>query len=53
MNDFILMADAGCDLSAEFQKKHDVKIIVGHLVLPGKGDVPSFMEWKDVTREDF
>ena len=53
MNDFILMADAGCDLSAEFQQKYDVKIIDGHLVLPGKGDVPTFMEWKDVTREQF
>ena len=53
MNDFILMADAGCDLSAEFQQKYDVKIIDGHLVLPGKGDVPTFMEWKDVSREQF
>lgn len=53
MNDFILMADAGCDLSAEFQKQYDIKIIDGHLVLPDKGDVPSFMEWKDVKREDF
>ena len=53
MNDFILIADAGCDLSAEFQKQYDIKIIDGHLVLPDKGDVPSFMEWKDVKREDF
>lgn len=53
MNDYILMADAGCDLSAEFQEKYDIKIIDGHLVLPGKGDVPTFMEWKDVTREQF
>jgi len=29
MKDFILMADAGCDLSAEFQKKYDIKIIDG------------------------
>ena len=47
------MADAGCDLSAEFQEKYDIKIINGHLVLPGKGDVPTFMEWKDVSREQF
>ena len=53
MQDFILMADAGCDLSAEFQQKYDIKVINGHLVLPGKGDVPSFMEWKDITREQF
>ncbi|MBQ3284303.1 MAG: DegV family protein [Ruminococcus sp.] len=53
MKDYILMADAGCDLSAEFQEKYDIKIINGHLVLPGKGDVPTFMEWKDVSREQF
>lgn len=53
MNDFVLMADAGCDLSAEFQNKYDIKVIKGHLVLPGTGDVPSFMEWKDISRETF
>ena len=53
MNDFILMADAGCDLSAEFQNKYDIKVIDGHLVLPDKGDVPTFMEWKDISRETF
>lgn len=53
MNDFILMADAGCDLSAEFQEKYDIKLINGHLVLPGKGDVPAFMKWEDISREEF
>lgn len=53
MNDFILMADAGCDLSAEFQEQYDIKVINGHLVLPGKKDVPSFMKWEDNSRESF
>ena len=53
MSEFILMADAGCDLSAEFQEKYDIKVINGHLVLPGKGDVPTFMKWEDVSREQF
>ena len=53
MKDFILMADAGCDLSAEFQNQYDIKIVDGHLVLPGKGDVASFMKWEDTTREQF
>lgn len=53
MNDFILMADAGCDLSAEFQEKYDIKVIDAHLVLPGKGDVPTFMKWEEVSRETF
>lgn len=53
MNDFILMADAGCDLSAEYQEQYDLKIINAHLVLPGKGDVPTFMKWEDISREQF
>lgn len=53
MKDYILLADAGCDLSAEFQEKYDIKVINGHLVLPGKGDIPSFMEWRDISRETF
>lgn len=53
MKNFVLMADAGCDLSAQFQEKYDIRMINGHLVLPGQGDVPSFTEWKDISREDF
>ena len=53
MSEFIIMADAGCDLSAEFQEQYDIKVINGHLVLPGKGDVPTFMKWEDVSREQF
>ena len=53
MKDFILLADAGCDLSAEYQEKYDIKVIDGHLVLPGKGDVPTFMKWEEISREQF
>lgn len=53
MNKFVLMADAGCDLSAAFQEQYDIEVINGHLVLPGKGDVPSFTKWEDTTRETF
>ncbi|WP_407386230.1 DegV family protein [Ruminococcus sp.] len=53
MKDFVILADAGCDLSAAFQEKYDIKVILGHLVLPGKGDVPAFMKWEDITSEQF
>ena len=53
MKGFIIMADAGCDLSPQFTEKYDIKVINGHLVLPGEGDVPSFNEWKKMTREEF
>lgn len=53
MKDFVILADAGCDLSAAFQEKYDIKVILGHLVLPVKGDVPAFMKWEDITSEQF
>lgn len=53
MKKFVLMADAGCDLSSQFLEKYDIRMINGHLVLPGEGDVPSFNEWKTISREDF
>ena len=53
MKEFIIMADAGCDLSAEYQEQYDIKVINGHLVLPDKGDVPSFLKWEDISGEQF
>ncbi len=53
MSKFVLMADAGSDLSVELQKKYDIRVINGHVVLPGKGDIPSFMEWGEISAEAF
>ena len=52
-NDYILMADAGCDLSEALQQKYDIKVIDGHLVFPEEGDIPSFNNWDKISREDF
>lgn len=53
MKKYVLMADAGCDLSQQFQKDYDIKVINGHLTVPGERDIPSFTAWESITREEF
>lgn len=53
MSKFVIVADATCDLKEEFQKEYDVRIVPGHVVLPGKKEILSLPGWKDMTREEF
>lgn len=53
MNRFEILADASCDLGEQFISKYDIKVVKGHLNLPGKGDVPSFSTWDEVPRDEF
>lgn len=53
MRKYVIMADATCDLNEEFQKKYDIKVIPGHIVLPGKKEIAAFLKWEDYTREEF
>lgn len=53
MNKFAILADATCDLNESFQKKYDIHIIPGHLIFPDKSDIPSFLKWETVSREEF
>lgn len=53
MKKFAILADATCDLNESFQKKYDIRIIPGHLILPDKSDIPSFLKWETISREEF
>ena len=53
MSKFAIIADTNCDLKEEFQKEYDVRIVPGHVVLPGKKDILSLPGWTDMTREEF
>ncbi len=53
MKDFVIVADATCDLSEELRSSYDVAIIPGHLRLPDGKEVACLPDWSHVTREDF
>ena len=53
MKSFIILADATCDLSEEFQKEYDIGVIPGHIELPDGTEIPSFLKWEKYSREDF
>lgn len=53
MKSFIILADATCDLSEEFQREYDIGVIPGHIELPDGTEIPSFLKWEKYSREDF
>ncbi len=53
MRDFVIMADATCELSLDIQKKYDITVVPSHIILPDGTEMSSFHEWKEFTREEF
>ena len=53
MKSFIILADATCDLSEEFQREYDIGVIPGHIALPDGTEIPAFLKWEKYSREDF
>lgn len=53
MKSFVILADATCDLSEEFQKEYDIGVIPGHIALPDGTEIPAFLKWEKYSREDF
>ena len=53
MKSFVILADATCDLSEEFQKEYDIGVIPGHIALPDGTEIPAFLKWEKYSREEF
>lgn len=53
MKEFIIMADATCDLSEEFQRQYDIVVVPTHILLPDGRDIPSFHKWEEFDRDKF
>lgn len=53
MKDYTILIDAGADLNEELQKRFNLEVIHGHIVLPSGQEISSFLSWKDTSREEF
>ena len=53
MKKFEILADMTCDLGREFTEKYNIRLLPGHLKLPGDTEMPAFVEWKEITKEEF
>lgn len=53
MKNYVIIADATCDLSKEVCQKHDIRIVRGIITLPDKTQVESPLEWDRFDREVF
>ncbi len=53
MKKFILITDGTSDINEEMQKEFDIVPVLGHLHLPDGSEIPQFLSWKDMDREDF
>ena len=53
MKDYVIIADATCDLSKEISEKYDIKIVKGIITLPDKTQIESPLEWDRFDRVGF
>ena len=53
MKKFEILADMNCDLGREFTDKYGIRLLPGHLKFPDDKDMPAFVEWKEITKEEF
>ncbi len=53
MKDFSILIDVGSDLSEALQKEYDIEMINGHIVLPSGQEIPAFLSWKEMSRDEF
>lgn len=50
---FAIVVDSNADLGVKFQEEYDIRVIPGHIVIPGRGDMPAFLSWDEYEREEF
>mgnify|MGYP002518050516 CR=1 FL=1 len=54
MNNIVIMADSGCDLDEELQKRYGITVLLGHITLPDGSERLSTFNWEDFSgRETF
>ncbi len=53
MNKLAILADGTCDLNASLQAQYGIRVLPGHLILPGKREVSAYLQWDTVSRDAF
>ncbi len=53
MQNFVIVADATCDLSPELQSQYGIEVIAAHVIYPGKKEAEPFYSWDAATRDAF
>ena len=51
--DYVIMADATCDLSEQMQEQYGIVIVPSHINLPDGRCIPSFLKWEEFDRDEF
>lgn len=52
-HDFVILADATCDLSEQMQEQYGIGIVPSHINLPDGRCIPSFLKWEEFSRDEF
>lgn len=53
MRQFDILADTGCDLTEALQQKYDIRLIPGHLRLPGGSEALAYPRWDLFEKDAF
>ncbi len=53
MEKFAIITDSTSDLTERFQNEYGIEIVYGHIVLPGKKEIRSFLSWDEMTMKEY
>ncbi len=53
MKKFEIIADVNCDLSEEFRKEYDIRIVPGHIKMPDGSEIASLPGWGEMKKDEF
>lgn len=53
MNQYAIIADASCDITAAQSKEYDIRLISGHITYPDGPEKEPFSGWDDAGRDSF
>lgn len=53
MNKFAIIADGTADLNESMLQEFGIEAVLGFLHLPGDVDMPQFLSWKEMDRDEF
>ena len=53
MNKYIILVDAGSDLTKELRERYDIEYIPGHVTFPDGKEHAATLDWETIDRDEF
>ena len=52
MKAYEIIADSSCDLEEEVCKKHNIRLVYGHICMPDGNEVDAVPQWEEQSADE-